>query len=265
MQMGRDGTSENAVKQAMACVNLIFEVMGKESPSKGALVAKVKVSALKMRKVVAVRARKMWKVRDMKKFMSCLYRKPFDGVSPQERRSLVMQMLLFFGMKRYGDVAKLWIVDLVFTREGDLEVKVRRGKMDQEGHGSSFFLSGRKRSGFCIPKIVRWYIDSLGLSGEDFLFPRLRGSGEKVPVAVKRLAVSYGTASSDLKAVLEKLGLPLMTMHSGRIGAATAARQLGVSKDLVRVCGGWRGNMVDHYVRPDKAGLVLSDALLGEF
>ena len=129
-------------------------------------------------------------------------------------------------------------------------MRVRRGKTDQEGHGSSFFLSGRKKSGFCFPKIVRWYIDSLGLSGEDFLFPRLRGSREKVPVAVKRVAVSYDTASSDLKAVLEKLGLPLMTMHSGRIGAATATRRLGVSKDLVSVCGGWRGDMVDHYVQP---------------
>ena len=120
VQMGRDGTSENAVKQAMACVNLIFEVMGKESPSKGALVAKVKVSALKMRKEVAVRARNMWKVKDMKKFMSCLYKKPVDGVTPQERRSPVMQILLFFGMKRYGDVTKLRIGDLVFTRKGNL-------------------------------------------------------------------------------------------------------------------------------------------------
>ena len=75
VQMGRNGTSENAVKQAMPCVNLIFEVMGKESPSKGALVTKVKVSALKMRKEVAVRARSMWNVKDMKRLMYFLYRK----------------------------------------------------------------------------------------------------------------------------------------------------------------------------------------------
>ena len=81
VQMGRDGTSENAVRQAMACVNLIFEVMGKESPSKGALVAKVKVSALRMRKEVTVRVRSMWNVKHMKKLMYSLYRKPADSGS----------------------------------------------------------------------------------------------------------------------------------------------------------------------------------------
>ena len=77
-QIGRSGTSESAVKQAMARVNLIFEIMRKEGPSIGALVTKVKVSALKMRKEVAVRARSMWNVKDMKKLMYSLYRKPAD-------------------------------------------------------------------------------------------------------------------------------------------------------------------------------------------
>ena len=265
VQMGRDGTTENAVKQAMACVNIVFEVMGKESPSKGALVAKVKISALKMRKEVAVRARNVWKLKDMKRFMENLYKKPATRVAAHERRSLVIQILLFFGMKRFNDVIRVRIKDLRFTKEGDLEVRVRRSKTDQEGQGSSFFLTGKRKSGFCIPEIVSWYIDSLGLSGEDYLFSRLRGSEGGEVSAIRKIAVSYSTASADLKAVLVKLRLPVVTMHGGRIGAATAAREVGVSKDHVRVCGGWKGDMVDSYVRPDKAGLVLSNALLDKF
>lgn len=264
VQMGKEGTTENAVKQSMACVNLIFEVMGKASPTKGALVAKVKVSVMKRRKQVAVRARNMWTVRAMGKLIRSLYRVPASEVSAQDRRCLVLQVMLFFGMKRFSDLVQVRVSDLTFTKEGDLEVKMRRSKTDQEGKGSSFFLSGRRKSGFSIPEIVRWYVSSLGLSGEDMLFPRLRGSKGGETVAIRGQAVSYGVASADLKAVLERLNLPKVSMHSGRIGAATAAKEAGVSKDHVRVCGGWKGDMVDHYVRPDKAGLVLSDALLGK-
>ena len=69
---------------------MIFEVTGKESPSKGALVespskgalvAKVKVSALKMRKEVTMRVSSMWNVKHMKKLMFSLYRKPADSGS----------------------------------------------------------------------------------------------------------------------------------------------------------------------------------------
>ena len=49
VKAGRIGVSENMIKQMMAVISMIFEVMGKESPTKGQVVAQVKKCAIKMK------------------------------------------------------------------------------------------------------------------------------------------------------------------------------------------------------------------------
>ena len=47
VKAGRIGVSENMIKQMMAVISMVFEVMGKESPTKGQVVAHVKIVPLR--------------------------------------------------------------------------------------------------------------------------------------------------------------------------------------------------------------------------
>ena len=64
-----------------------------------------------------------------------------------------MQVFLFFGMKRYSDVAKLMVKDVCFLKDGSMEVLVRRSKTDQQGRGAKFYLSGEKVGGSAYPTL----------------------------------------------------------------------------------------------------------------
>ena len=112
--------------------------------------------------------------------------------------------------------------------------------------------------------MLSWYRKSLNLGDEDFLFPRLRGSKNGV-VAVGSKAVAYSTALADLKQVNRRLGMPNLTLHSSRIGGATEGIAVGVSRDNIRVRGGWRSSAMDVYIKPTNAGIVFNDAMMDRF
>ena len=168
-----------------------------------------------------------------------------------------MQLFLFFGIKRFSDIAKLKVKDMSFVKDGSLEVLVRRSKTDQVGRGAKFYLSGKKVGGVCLPEILKWYLKGLGLEGEDMMFPRMRHSKGKV-VPIKGLSMSYGFTAGQLKAEVERLGLNIISLHSGRIGAATAGAVAGMNKEKLKACGGWSFNAVDLYVRMDKPDIEFS-------
>ena len=52
-----------------------------------------------------------------------------------------------------------------------------------------------------------------------------------------------------------------ISLHSGRIGAATAGTVAGISRDQLKACGGWKSNAVDLYIQ-DKPGITFSGKLL---
>jgi hypothetical protein len=70
VEAGKAAASENSVKQLMAVINLLCEVMGRESPTKGPMVSQVKRSALKLKAPVVKRSREMLKVEGMKKIIA---------------------------------------------------------------------------------------------------------------------------------------------------------------------------------------------------
>ena len=145
-----------------------------------------------------------------------------------------------------------------------VEVSVGKTKPDQLGQGFKFTMSGRKKSGVSIPEMIRWYLESFKLQDCDFLFPRLRGSEAGV-VAVRSKAVAYSTALTDLKKVTQRLGMPGITLHSGRVGAATEGVAAKVGRDKIRICGGWSSSAMDVYVKPSDSGVDFNNAMIDRF
>ena len=264
VKAGRIGVSENMIKQMMAVISMVFEVMGKESPTKGQVVAQVKKCAIKMKAPIRKIVRDHMRIEDIRRLIEELFQTPAELVPAEERRCLLLQVFLYFGMKRFSDVIDVRVKDVKYLHSGDLEVFVKSSKTDQEGRGSTFMMSGKRKGGICIPDMLSWYRKSLNLGDEDFLFPRLRGSKSGV-VAVGSKVVAYSTALADLKQVTRKLGMPNLTLHSSRIGGATEGIAAGVGRDNIRVCGGWRSSAMDVYIKPTNAGIVFNDAVMDRF
>ena len=76
-------------------------------------------------------------------------------------------------MRRFDDIKEVTVGDVRVLDGGDLEVYVRRSKMDQEGKWSVLHMSREIRNGFSIPDVLCWYINSLDLRVLYYLFPRL--------------------------------------------------------------------------------------------
>ena len=50
----------------------------------------------------------------------------------------------------------------------------------------------------------------------------------------------------------------------GRIGAATAGAQAGMTKEQLKACGGWKSDAVETYIRVKRPGIVFTDKMLGK-
>ena len=182
------------------------------------------------------------------------FKKPAKKVSPGDRRFLVMMLVMFFGMRRFGDIKELCVEDVCVLERGDLEIDVKKSKTDQEGRGFVFHISGERHNGFSVPMVVEWYVKSVGLRGEDYLFPRFRNAGGKVVAQVKR-PVGYGTVAAQLKKWCRREQVPDLTLHSGRRGGCTLAVAVGLDKMTIKKIGDWSSDAVKEYFQPKQAGI----------
>ena len=128
IRLEKEGARENMLKQVMAVVALVFEVMGRESPTKSELVLKVKKTCVKKcneKKVVrSGQGRVGCTLGDVRKMIGA------SEADPCRRRFLVMQLFLFFCVKRFIDIVGLKVKDVSFKADGLLEVFVRKSKTD---------------------------------------------------------------------------------------------------------------------------------------
>ena len=99
IKLEKEGATENMLKQVMAVVALVFECMGRESPTKSALVLKVKKTCVKKsneRMVVrsGLTKRVGCTLGDIRKMIESIYGSDASEADPWRKRFLVME--LFF-------------------------------------------------------------------------------------------------------------------------------------------------------------------------
>lgn len=261
MHLVKQGATESTMKQCLAIVSMVFEAMGRSSPTKSLLVTQVKKAAVKKRVMGAQRSRVVMLVKHLEVLVMQLYKKPAGLVGLADMRCLVLQVLLFLGMKRFSDIQNIRVNDVHFREDGVVEIKLRKTKTDQEARGSTFVVVGDRKRGLLVTELLGWYFKKLGLTGQDFVFCSLRGTFKGGVRPVKNVPVSYGAALKDLKVICGKFSLPALTLHSARIGAATAGAEAGVSREFLQACGGWSSSAVDGYVRLKDSGVVFNRAI----
>ena len=68
-------------------------------------------------------------------------------MSALDRRFLVQQLFLYFGMRRDDDIKEITYGDVKFLSEGSWRY-FEKSKIDQEGHGFCFKMTGKNKRVF---------------------------------------------------------------------------------------------------------------------
>ena len=131
------------------------------------------------------------------------------------------------------------------------------------GNRFVFHVTGEKFKGFSIPSVLNWYLESTGLKGADYLFPRFRYDKGKV-MAQGKFYISYSCSALQLKTFCLKNRIPPLTMHSGRRGGATAAVEAGIDRMNIQAIRNWSSECVDNYFCPRRAGVKFTECLIKE-
>lgn len=156
--------------------------------------------------------------------------------------------LAFFGFFRVGELAVsrqsyihrvISINDITLDRsEKILEIKVKYSKTDQVGRGEFLHLLSQGGS-ICPVSNVKAYLEIRPKALGPFL---IHFDGKPL---------TRYQFSAVLKKSLVVLGMnfTLFKSHSFRIGAATAAAELGLSEDAIKLAGRWKSSAYKSYVR----------------
>merc|ERR1712240_624679 len=192
----------NMLKQASAVITLLKEVSGLDTNVRSGFVSQVKKGCMKRAKdregKRSRRVKTVMRLKHVRLMIKLYYKRPAWKVTPLDRRFLVQQLFLYFGMRRYDDIKEITYGDVKILKEGNLEIYVNKSKTDQEGHGFVFHMTGERMNGFSIPEVVVWYAESLGLRAGDYLIPRLRGEGKERVVKIGHENVSYSASAAQL-------------------------------------------------------------------
>ena len=258
--------SVNMLKQASAVITLLKEVAGLDTNVRSGFVSQVKKGCMKRAKdregKRSRRVKTVMRLEHVRLMIKLYYKRPAWKVSPLDRRFLVQQLFLYFGMRRYDDIKEITYGDVKILKEGNLEIYVNKSKTDQEGHGFVFHMTGERMNGFSIPEVVVWYAESLGLRDGDYLFPRLRGAGKGRVAKIGHENVSYSASAAQLKRFCLRNDIPNLTMHSGRRGGVTVAVEMGLPRNKIQAVGNWSSGAVDGYYHPLEPGVEFTKGLL---
>ena len=254
------GFNENMLKRCGAILSLLFGALDKSSPATGPLISKVKVGILKDVVMVPREPRALWTTENLYKFVEAL---DVPHTSLADWRILALQVLCYFTLCRFDDLARVLVGDVTVLKGGDLKIKRGKSKTDQLGRGSFNYVSGKSFGKYSVTKILDTYVTKLGLKPTNYLFPQL--SSYKGKISVCASPMSYTCAKESLKRILIRLQLPLVGLHAGRASGATAAAAAGMARDDIRAAGGWRSDAVDRYIRLERPQQRLQSVLFEGF
>ena len=249
---------ENFLKKCSAVVTLLWELAGFGSLGGGSVLRMIKKSAIKRMNVYKERRiRRGANLEDISRMIKEIYIKRKRSVSVERKRFLVLFLLLFFGIRRFGDINKLKLKDLNFKENGVIEFWMKKSKTDSLGRGRTFSICKDYNAGISFKDILLWYLSDHDLRKDDYIFFRSRYGRINYGDYLR-----YQEARRNLIKEQDHLGLSGLTLHSGRIGGATEAALAGVGRADIKQLGNWKSDAVDLYIRPKGRILKVSRALL---
>ena len=158
-------------------------------------------------------------------------------------------LISFAGFLRFDEVANIRPCDLAFD-EDHLTIQIPRSKTDQMRQGNEVIIA-RTGTDTCPVAMLESYMQRgrVQLCSDLKLFrPIVGGKSEKLR---NTGGISYSNMRELLKKKLEQLGFPAadFSLHSLRVGGATAAAAAGVPDRVFKKHGRWKSESAkDGYV-----------------
>ena len=147
----------NMFKQASAVMTLLKELVGLDTVLGSNVVKIVKRGCVKAAgDRVAKKGKKERTVMTLdhvRLLIGRYYKTHVRKVCPRDRRFLLHQLLMFFGMRRFDNLREVQVGDVTVLEDGDLEIFIARSKTDQDGLGFVFHVSGERYKWFSMPEV----------------------------------------------------------------------------------------------------------------
>ena len=132
--LNENEVSMNMIKQASAVMTLLKELVGLETVVGSSIVKNVKKGCMKAAGDRATNKGKKEKtvmtLDHVRLLIGRFYKRPANKVSLVNRRFLLQQLLMFFGMRSFDDLREIQVKDVTVLEDGDLEIFVVRSKTD---------------------------------------------------------------------------------------------------------------------------------------
>ncbi len=161
-------------------------------------------------------------------------------------RTYTLSLALFAAFSRSDELIDLTVGAVLDITDASVTIYVPKSKTDQLREGEYKYLPAAVHTTLCpVAAFRRWLKRrEIGGKGTDALFPAWKD---------KSRPISITTFSENLKAALEGSGLPKITGHSHRAGAATKAISNRANIEDVQLLGAWRDpRTLQSYVRRSK-------------
>ena len=221
------------IGQVSAVITLIGDLLEKGALMQDPVVVQIKKTLVKRTRMGKDKVkRKPLPVLLMKK----LHLKYFDAkTSLKKKRFLMKASLMFYGIKRHGDIEKLRWRDVSRSEDGAIKFSMFGTKTDQLRSGQEVVLGPQ------LGALWEWYVGAWRgtIPADGYIFPSLRKGGTEPEWNERQ---SYDCFRSELRLEAEVLGFHGITPHCSRIGGATAAGKGGATRADVKETGGWKGD-----------------------
>lgn len=257
MVLEEQGKSEGMLRLTMAVISMIREVTG-ETGEESKMEAKVRKSTVKKMNLKKKKKRKLpANMTDIQKLLGKVLE---TNVEMLDRMVAMVFILSYLGCRRFSDINRLRLSDISFGSK-EITFFMAKSKTDVLAVGREFTVANGSMGEFTVEQVLGKYINVMGLQSRDFLFPTVKGK-----LVDKRKSLAYSSAHKGLELLKKELGLdPRITLHSPRVGSATEGARLGVRRSVLKEAGQWRSDAVDGYIQEERAGGVLSRALLADW
>ncbi len=224
-EMLTDGRASASLSQAAASISWHFQLADREDPVQHKVIRLILSAAKRIAPPVR------HKVPAGIDHLRCLRQYACTKDTFVAWRTYLISLTLYGSCSRLDDVIALRRSH-VLIGDGFVKLTLPRSKTDQVRDGREKFLAAAADAVFCpVVNFGQWLIRAeVGRASHDALFPSRRTAAR---------AICKTTYRENLKLALKDSGLPVISSHSWRVGAASKALERCSNVEDVQHFGSW--------------------------
>jgi len=253
-------------------LDLYLSDLAASTESDGATVKAASAIAAKHRRLGFIPPNSHPKIGELIKGVKRLYGRPYKQATPLEAsdvarmvrrllsgnptpvqwRTAWSSLIAFQAASRVGDLSKLRVRNIVFLRDGSLQLQFPCLKNIPNTRGFTCSIAADRGSDLCPVSVTERYLAALSLRGDHFVLPQIASLRSGAFSVRPSSTASAQALLRAIRSALSDIGMPghEFGQHSFRRGAAIALREAGHEDSTINDRVGWRSSeMLSRYTR----------------